>query len=76
MYDLAKVLGTLVGLVLGTVVMATIFALIVGVPLMLLWDAVMPALFGLKTITLLQSMGLILITHILIPSKSSSNDEK
>ena len=76
MDKLAEVLGTLVGLVLGTVVMATIFALIVGVPLMLLWDAVMPALFGLKTITLLQSMGLILITHILIPSNSKSNNEK
>ena len=72
MDSLVKVVGALIGLSLGAVVFAVIFALVVGVPLMLLWDAVMPALFGSKTITLLQSMGLVLITHILIPSRSTN----
>ncbi len=49
-------------------------ALIFSLPTMWLWDWLMPTIFGLKTITLWQALGLQLLCGILFkPSKSSSS---
>ena len=48
-----------------------LYTLIMGFPVMLLWNWLMPLIFGLKKISILQSIGLVLLSEILL--KSSSN---
>ena len=50
-------------------IMALIAALI-ALPVMWLWDAVMPDLFGLKEITFLQALCLALLCSLLFKSTS------
>jgi hypothetical protein len=46
-------------------------SLIMAVPTMLLWDWLMPELFGLKTITLFQAWGLNFLCGMLFKSHTS-----
>jgi hypothetical protein len=48
-----------------------LYTIIMGFPVMLLWNWLMPLIFGLKKISILQSIGLVLLSEILL--KSSSN---
>jgi hypothetical protein len=57
------VVATLIGL-----------SLIMALPTMLLWDWLMPELFGLKTITLFQAWGLNFLCGLLF--KSHTNNSK
>ena len=41
-----------------------------GLAVMLLWNALMPAIFGLETITWIQSLGLLALSRILFGHKS------
>ena len=69
-------LGNLVlGIAKVLIVVATIsgFAAICALPVMLLWDWLMPTLFGLKTITLWQALGLLILCGMLFKSSSSSS---
>lgn len=43
--------------------------LLVSLPVMLLWDWLMPLMFGLPTITWLQSWGLLVLSGLLFKSK-------
>ena len=46
-------------LILGTTLLSIfLYALILGLPIMLLWDAIMPDIFGLGEITFWQAVGL------------------
>jgi hypothetical protein len=54
----------LIGLIL-------LYTIIMGFPAMLLWNWLMPLIFGLKKISILQSIGLVLLSKILL--KSSTN---
>lgn len=64
-----NVLGAIVAvLVLGVVV-----ALLVSLPVMWLWDWLMPEIFGLKEITWLQALGLTLLCSLLFKSSASSS---
>ena len=65
----------LIGTIVGLVFVAG-FALLMGLPVMWLWDAVIPDLFGLKTITFWQAIGLLLLTGILVRSGSASTSSK
>jgi hypothetical protein len=49
------------------------FSLIMAVPTMLLWDWLMPELFGLKTITLFQAWGLNFLCGMLFKSHNSTS---
>ncbi len=53
------------GMVIGSIIIAVIFAFIFGYIVLLLWNWLMPALFGLGTITYMQAFGLILLAKIL-----------
>ena len=55
----------IVAMVIGGVVLAAFFALVFGYVVMLLWNWLMPALFGIKTITYLQAFGIVLLAKIL-----------
>lgn len=55
---------------------AFIQALITGVIVMLLWNWLMPTIFGLGTITYLQGTGISLLCAILFKSNDSSKSDK
>jgi hypothetical protein len=48
-------------------------SLIMALPTMLLWDWLMPELFGLKTITLFQAWGLNFLCGMLFKSHNSTS---
>ena len=62
--------------VIGTIVIAIVILLLVAVlfaiPTLLLWNWLMPVLFGLKTITLFQAWGVNVLTGILFKSNYKS----
>jgi len=45
-------------------------------PVMWLWNALLPELFGFKVITFWQAFGLILLVQLLAPKSSSSSSSK
>ena len=52
----------------GFIIAIIAIGLLVSLPVMLLWDWVMPLLFGLPTITWLQSWGLLILSGLLFKS--------
>ena len=62
--------------VIGTIVIAIVILLLVAVlfaiPTLLLWNWLIPVLFGLKTITLFQAWGVNVLTGILFKSNYKS----
>lgn len=63
--------------VIGAIVTAVAFliglSLLMAVPTMLLWDWLMPELFGLKEVTLFQAWGLNFLCGMLFKSHNSSS---
>jgi len=60
-------------LVVGIIVMAFIIFAIGAWPTMLLWNWLMPTIFGLTTITYWQSFGLLWLTTLLFRSGMSNS---
>ncbi len=60
-YGFIRVLG---GIIIGTFV-AALFALVIGVLIMALWNWLMPELFGLGVITYWQGFGIALLARLL-----------
>jgi hypothetical protein len=54
-----------VGLVVGGAVLAALVAFLFGLVVMLLWNWLMPELFGLRALSYWQAWGLVLLAHIL-----------
>ncbi len=54
-----------VGMIAGGVVLAAGLAFVFGLIVMLLWNWLMPAIFGLPAISYWQGWGLVLLAHIL-----------
>lgn len=50
-----------------------VLAIILGLPVMLLWDWLMPTIFGLPTITFWQAVGINLLSGFLFRSSASSS---
>ena len=61
------------GKIIGLAGMVFLIALIISVPIWLLWNWLMPVIFGLTKITLLQALGICLLSQILF---KSYNDKK
>ena len=57
---------------IGTLVLV---AIILGLPLMLLWNWLMPSLFNLPMISFWQAVGLNLLSGILFGQKSYKSDK-
>lgn len=51
-----------------------LYAVLLALPTMLLWDYVMPIVFSLPKITLFQALGLNLLCGILFRSRTSSSN--
>lgn len=57
------------------VILIVFFALLTGIPVYFLWNWLMPEIFGLTEITLLQAIGLSLLCSLLFkPNFSSDNN--
>jgi hypothetical protein len=54
----------IIGLGLGGVFLAALFALLLGVVVQWLWNWLMPAIFGLKPITFWQAVGLLFLAKL------------
>jgi hypothetical protein len=52
------------------VLVPVLFGMILALPVMLLWDALMPTVFGLGTITWLQAWGLLVLCGLLFRNTS------
>jgi len=71
--------GAIIAMVIGGLALAVLFAFLFGWIVMLLWNWLMPDIFGLKEITYWQGWGLVLLSHILIKGgwgNSGSSDKK
>lgn len=68
----------IVGMVIGGLALAVLFAFLFGWLVMILWNWLMPAIFGLPAIGYWQGWGLVLLSHILIKGGwgSSGGDGK
>lgn len=55
----------MVGFVIGGVVLAAFFALVLGLVVQWLWNWLMPDIFGLKAITYWQAFGLLFLSKLL-----------
>lgn len=64
MSDSVKFIATLIGLVV-------LIVLLTAYPVMLLWNWLMPMIFGLPTIGFWQSLGLITLFRLLIPTTTT-----
>lgn len=63
-----KVLGVIVGTVLGIVALTILLTL----PVLWCWNYVVPEVFGLSTITFWQAFCLVVLAHCLIKSSTTS----
>jgi hypothetical protein len=66
----------IVGTVIGLVTIGALLAVLMGLPLMLLWNALVPEIFGLKQIGFWQAVGLNFLSSILFKSSSTSTSSK
>jgi hypothetical protein len=64
-----KALATIFGGILFLFIVAAIMSL----PVMLLWDWLMPTIFGLKEITWFQAWGLLFLCGLLFKSNTAKN---
>ena len=68
-------MDTFLKILAGLIAVVGSFALgclILGLPVMLLWNWLMPQLFGLKEVTFFQAVGLSLLSGFLIKGISTS----
>lgn len=72
--------GTIVAAVLGIVALIVVIALVLSIPLWLLWNWLMPVVFPeggiVHHITWLQALGIMLLSSILFKSSGSSSSSK
>lgn len=65
-----RALNTLAWLI-GVAGAISLAALLLGLPVMILWNSVMPDIFGLKPISFGQAIGLLLLCGFLFKSPAS-----
>ena len=68
-----KRVWAIIGMAIGGVILAMLMALLFAVIVMWLWNWLMPAIFGLTTITFWQAWGLLVLSHILFKSFPHKN---
>lgn len=68
-------LTKIITVVVGGIGLIFLLAIILALPTMWLWNSLMPDLFGLKTVSFWQALGLNLLCSILFKGNSSSSDK-
>jgi hypothetical protein len=69
--EILKAILLSVGLIIGVIILTSI---ICAVPTMLLWNWLMPTIFGLTKISFWQAFGLDLLCGILFKSSNNNNN--
>ncbi len=64
--SLAAKIAKIAAMVVGGLALAALFGFAFGLVVKLLWNWLMPELFGLKEISYWQAWGLVILSHILI----------
>lgn len=64
----------IVGLILGIVLLGVIMSALLAIPTMLIWNAVVPDVFGLPLIDFGQAILLNFLSYIFFKDTSSSSD--
>ena len=59
-----------IGMIIGGISLGVVIAFLFGWLVMLLWNWLMPPIFGLTAITFWQAWGLVILTHILFKAGS------
>lgn len=59
-----------IGIFIQLLIIGVILSILLGIPTYFLWNYVMPSLFGLKTITLGQAIGLVALSRCLFGNAS------
>jgi hypothetical protein len=62
-----------IGLIVGGILILFVVAALLSLPVMLLWDWLMPTIFGLKEITWFQAWGLLFLCGLLFKSHTTVN---
>lgn len=62
--------------IIGILVIAFLLDLLLAWPFMLLWNWLMPMIFGLTTLTFWQSFGLMLLASFLFKGNSTNTSNK
>lgn len=65
----------IIGAVIAGLIALTVLALLFGIFVKLLWNALMPAVFGLPEIGFWQAVGLVVLAHILFGGDHSHHYE-
>lgn len=73
--DLLASVMTVVGGVVLALLLACLIAVLTALPVMLLWNALMPEIFGLVTIDFWQALGLSVLSQCLFKGSSSSGKD-
>lgn len=55
---------------------ASLISIILALPLMILWNLLVPTIFGLTTITFWQALGLNVLSSILFKNTTSTSNDK
>ena len=63
-----EIFSTIIGIFLGLLALIA-FAAIGSIPMWLLWNWLMPVIFGLTKLTLMQSFGIVLLSGLLFRLK-------
>ena len=63
-----KAIPRIITWIVGGIVVGILFAFLFGWLVMLLWNWIVPPVFGLTTITFWQAWGLVILAHILFKS--------
>lgn len=70
-----KTFAAVIGMVLGGLVMLVAISLLLSIPTWLLWNWLMPTIFGLNTITIFQAWGLMFLSNILFKTSVTTKKE-
>ena len=62
-------------MIIGGILIAVLLAFLLGLIVMLLWNWLMPEIFGLRTISYWQGWGLVLLAHILFKAGAHGHDD-
>ena len=62
--------------VLSVVGVAILIVCLLTYPTMYLWNWLMPEIFGLKTLTFIETLGLLFLARLLISTSNTNNNNK
>lgn len=75
MKNIIRKMNSAITAVVIVVFLLGLVSIVLGLPLMLLWNWLIPTIFGLKTITFAQAVGLNMLCGILFKGSESKKKE-